>query len=258
MNPTIRKITYREIRRSLGRFLAIMGIIALGAGFLTGLRVTKTAMLKTLDDYVTENALYDYRVVSTLGLTEEDTARFTNLPGVAAAEGSVSLDVICTVGNGDSDVLRAMTAPSAVNTLKLSAGRMPKAANECVLDAWNFGEQAIGTKIILSSDNDGDTKDRFAYGEYTVVGLVSSPLYINFTRGTTSLGNGTGTGFFCIPPEGFNADTYTDIYVALEDTGYVYSDAYDSAVGALEDTLITSRRNGPICVWDIYRSRDGV
>lgn len=237
MTRAMRKITYREIKRSLGRFLAIMGIIALGAGFLTGLRITKSAMLETLSEYVTGNAFYDFRVISTLGFTAEDAASFAAMDGVAAAEGSVSLDVVCTLENEEDYVLRAMTATQGVNRLKLRAGRMPEAADECVLDAWGFGEAAVGTRITLSDENDGDTLDSFSGRAYTVVGLVNSPIYINFTRGTTTLGSGTVTGFFCIPPEGFDTDYYTEIYVTLEKTGYVYSQAYDAAVDAFEDRM---------------------
>ena len=39
------KLTLREIRKSLGRFLAIAAIVALGVGFFCGLRLTKTAMV---------------------------------------------------------------------------------------------------------------------------------------------------------------------------------------------------------------------
>lgn len=233
----IGKITTREIRRSLGRFLAIMGIVALGAGFLTGLRTTRTAMLETLNRYVTENAFYDYRVVSTLGLTQADADALASMDGVAAAEGSVSADVICTVENGENYVLRAMSITDDVNRLKLRAGRMPAAPDECVLDARSFGEDAIGSRVTLSADNDPDTLDMFSHREYTVVGLVNSPCYINFTRGTTALGNGTVSAFFCIPPEGFDTDYYTEIYVKLAQTGYVYSDAYDDAITAFDDRL---------------------
>ena len=50
------KLTMRQIRSSLTRFLAIAAIVALGVGFFCGLRLTKTAMVHTLDEY-TENYL---------------------------------------------------------------------------------------------------------------------------------------------------------------------------------------------------------
>ena len=63
------KLTLREIRRSLGRFLAIAAIVALGVGFFCGLRLTKTAMVRTLDAYAEAQQMYDFRLVSTIGPT---------------------------------------------------------------------------------------------------------------------------------------------------------------------------------------------
>ena len=41
------KSTYREIRSSLGRYIAIMLIVMLGVGFFAGLKVTRDAMVAT-------------------------------------------------------------------------------------------------------------------------------------------------------------------------------------------------------------------
>lgn len=45
------KTAFREIKTSLGRYLAILAIIALGVGFFAGLRVTRTAMISTANHY---------------------------------------------------------------------------------------------------------------------------------------------------------------------------------------------------------------
>ena len=46
--------TLREIKQSLGRYLAILGIVALGVGFFAGIKVTRPAMIKTADEYFTK------------------------------------------------------------------------------------------------------------------------------------------------------------------------------------------------------------
>ena len=66
------KLTMRQIRSSLTRFLAIAAIVALGVGFFCGLRLTKTAMVHTLDDYAEAHRMYDFRLVSTVGFDETD------------------------------------------------------------------------------------------------------------------------------------------------------------------------------------------
>ena len=81
------KTSLREIRTSLGRYLAIFSIIALGVGFFAGLRVTRAAMLNTADEYLSELHMFDGRLLSTLGWTQEDVDAFAGLAGVRAAAG---------------------------------------------------------------------------------------------------------------------------------------------------------------------------
>lgn len=232
------KLTLRQIRSSLGRFLAIFAIVALGVGFFCGLRLTKTAMVHTLDVYTDEHNFYDYRLVCTLGLTQEDVDIVREQDGVLLAEGAIWQDAVCQVAGEAAVTLHSMSVPSQVNLLELKAGRMPEAENECVLDAWRYDESVIGQTLTISQENDEETLDAFATDTFTIVGLVCSPLYINFERGSTSVGDGTLAGFFCILPEAYELDYYTDIYLTLADaTGEVYSDTYNDAIDAAEPQI---------------------
>lgn len=96
------KTAFREIKTSLGRYLAILAIIALGVGFFAGLRVTRTAMISTADHYLKDLAMFDDRILSTLGWTEEDVDAFRKLDGVSAAEGARSADVLCVGEDGSA------------------------------------------------------------------------------------------------------------------------------------------------------------
>ena len=84
----------RLIKGTMGRYLAIFAIIALGVGFFAGLRISTDAMLKTAGDYLKEKNLYDFRLLSTLGFEEEDVAAFASLEGVETAAGSVFADFL--------------------------------------------------------------------------------------------------------------------------------------------------------------------
>lgn len=86
MRSMMGKTTLREIRQSLGRYLAIFAIVALGVGFFAGLKITKTVMVESADAYLEENQLYDYRLLSTLGFEEEDVEAFRTKEDVRAAE----------------------------------------------------------------------------------------------------------------------------------------------------------------------------
>ncbi|MBR3555826.1 MAG: ABC transporter permease [Oscillospiraceae bacterium] len=226
----------RQIRNTLGRYLAIFAIIALGVGFFAGLRVSTDAMLETADKYLREKKLYDFRLISTLGLTGEDVEAFAGLEGVEMAVGSVCADCLCMSSGGDA-VFRAHLLTEEMNRLDLVAGRLPGAGDECVLDATYFGEESLGTVLRFSGENSEDTFGTFAYDAYTVVGLVNAPYYANFERGTTALGQGKLSGFICLPAEGFDTELYTEIFLTLEDGGALYSDEYEAAVDGMEGAV---------------------
>lgn len=226
----------RQIKGTLGRYLAIFAIIALGVGFFAGLRVSTDAMLQTADDYLQEKKLYDFRLISTLGLTGEDAAAFAGLEGVETALGSVSADFLCKSGEGNA-VFRAHLLTEELNRVDLVAGRMPQAGNECLLDATYFGEEYLGKVLTLSEENSADTFDSFSYDAYTVVGLANAPYYVNFERGTTALGQGKLAGFICLPADGFALDLYTEVFLTLTAGGDLYSEEYEAAVESMEDAV---------------------
>lgn len=227
------KITLREIKNSLGRYLAILIIVALGVGLFAGLKVTRDAMVDTLDEYLTERNLYDYQLISTLGYEAKDVERISSLDNVNAAEGSISYDVLCNAGEMDQ-VLKAYSITESVNKVKLLEGRMPKTSDECVADGRVYSTDDIGKTIELSADNSKDTLDAFAHRKYTITGLVYSPLYLNYERGSTSLGNGIIEAYFYILPAGFDSDIYTEIYLTLDKNDPIYSDEYENHITKAE------------------------
>lgn len=234
----IAKLTLREIRKSLGRFLAILAIVTLGAGFFIGLRLTKSAMIKTLDQFVDEHAMFDYHLVSTLGFTQADVEALSQEPGIAAAEGSAAQDALFHVGEQENLVFHCSGLPSRINTPQLIVGRLPETAAECLGDEKYFTEDQIGETIVLSADNSSDTLDGFTRDTYTLVGLVKSPLYINFERGSTKLGSGVVSGFLYFQPETLTSEIWTDVYLTLSDkTGGVYTDAYRASVDAMREPV---------------------
>ena len=237
MNKSIIKLTKREISSSLGRYLAIFAIIALGAGLFVGLRLSRPDFLETYNNYTHETNFYDFRLVSTLGLTDDDLAEVKKLDGVKLAEGAVGADFLFNTADEDNLIMMAQSIPENVNQIKLKAGRMPEKANECLADPNMYSEKDIGSTIKLSKDNSEQTFDTFAYDEYTIVGLADSVLYINMERGSSTLGNGSVKGYIYIPADGFSTDYYTDIYVCVESEGYVYSDEYEQSTQKYVDGL---------------------
>ena len=231
------KSTVRTILKSMGRFLAIMSIIALGVGFFSGLSVTEESMVKTAGEYISELGLYDYRLLSTLGFTDEDVKSVAGLSGVKAAYGSVSAEFLASDPLGSSPVLHSHTILDGTNGLDLVSGRLPEAPNECVIDSLYAGDDAIGGVIALSEENTEDTLELFAYDEDVVVGRVNASEYLNYERGSTSIGSGSVSGFIYLPIEGYSVDYYTEIYLSLDISEDIYSLEYENAVDSLREEL---------------------
>ena len=233
-----RKNNRRELRHSLGRFLAIVAIVALGVGFFAGLKVAQPAMLRTGSQYVQKTELFDYRLVSTLGLTQEDADYFAGLDGVRAAEGARSVDLTAEFED-EGMTLKALTLSDAVNRPSLTAGRMPERADECLADADRFTEADLGKTLTVQA---ASVDDAFTQTAFTIVGLAETPLYLGAERGTTSLGGGTLNGFVLLQPEAFAMDYFTEIYLLLDGTQGtdLYSDAYDAAVDAVRPALTSA------------------
>lgn len=234
MRSMIWKSTFREIRESLGRFLAILAIVALGVGFFAGLKVTQPAMLETAQRYFDKTSLYDYRLISTVGFSEDEVETIQKQKDVAAAEGAVTFDIICESG-GKERVIKMHSITENVNRLVLVDGKLPENASECVVDSNLYDASMIGKTIKLSGDNDADDLEHFSSREYKITGIVQSPLYSQFERGSTSLGNGRVSGFAYLLPEGFADEYYTEVYVKFDQDFSLYSTDYDDYIDQKQD-----------------------
>lgn len=233
------KNIWRTITGSLGRYMAVLLITMLGVGFVTGLQLTRPVMTAVQAQYLEDTNLYDLRLISTIGFDEKDVATAAGCDRVMVAAGSISRDFVTMVGNREC-VLRSQMLTPGVNDPVLKEGRMPEAANECLLDADSFGKGMIGQTISIREYNDEDTANWFSEESYVVTGLGRSSLYTSADRGTTSLGKGSLTGFIYIPEEGFDFEVYTEIYVKLDHDLMPYTDEYDSFIDEISDKMETS------------------
>lgn len=223
------KSTIREIRNSKGRYLAIFFIIALGVGFFAGLRTCRPSFEKTAKEYFDQQNFYDYCLISTVGFGKDSQEAFLENKDIAAAEGTYYEDVLAAV-EGNDIVFRVYSVPQNVNQLYLVSGRMPKTDGECVVDAAYFKEDVIGDTISFSDANLESTKSAFRHLEYTIVGTVSTPLYISSDRGTSLLGDGSIKAFLFVKEECFTADYYKELYVVLREREEIYSEAYNKNI----------------------------
>ena len=221
----------RTIFGSLGRYIAILAIIAIGVGFFVGVKNTKASMILTCDEYVNEFDLYDFKLISTYGFTEDDVEALSRVDEVSAAEGAVYADFFSEDRNNQSVIIRAHSVTDNVNRVDLAAGRMPEKANECVADDFYFSEDDIGLKLKVTDKNEKGQKAALKFKEYEIVGIAKSPYYmLKRERGTTSIGDGKIAAFIYMPVKGFTAEYFTEIFITCKSQGYVYSEEYEENI----------------------------
>ena len=247
----------RSIRGSLGRFLAIMGIVALGCGFYAGLQMCGPNMRLAADRYYDETQLWDLRVVSTLGFKDADVKRIASTEGVSAAVASHTVDVMARLGNEQvavrisslgSKTATTLTAADAggrpgsgpvVNRLILREGRWPTSAEECVVSADVSGASVNDRVEVLSGGADHDRGLRVR--KLVVVGTVSSSNYVyTGNLGSTSLASGKIEQCLFVTDDAFGKDTpYTDVYLKVSGADGLQSssDAYEEKVGEVKGRM---------------------
>lgn len=235
MKSMMKKAAFREIKGSFGRYFAILAIIALGVGFFSGVRITTPAMVNTINSFLDENQFYDYRILSSSGWSESDAESFEAEDDVRSAEAAYSLDAVYNYKTGKENVLKTHSITYDVNQLHLVSGRMPQSPDECVIDAELRKVPELNTFLSLSDENDENTLGSLNYSKFKIVGTVYSPLYVNFERGTTSIGNGSVSGFVYMLPEAFNMSRYSEIYVRFDQDHEIYSDEYQKYMNGKDE-----------------------
>lgn len=222
-----------EIRKSMGRFLSIFFIVALGISLFVGLRATDPDIRLSGDAFADENELMDIKIVSTMGLTEEDIEELTAIPEVKNAMGAYSVDVLCQVED-NKQVVRVMAETEQMNRVTLTEGRMPKKTDECLIDKDFLKDSGykVGDTIVLESGTDDELSETLETNEYKIVGSGTSSYFFALDRGSSTIGNGSVGGFLIVRPEAFTLDVYTEIYIMVQGAkeAMSFADKYDSLV----------------------------
>ena len=242
MANSYQKNILRTFKGSKSRFIAIFAIVALGVGFLAGLLSTTPDMEDSMEEYLDGGNLFDLRVVSTLGLTEDDVAALEQVDGVAKAQGGKSADLLVEQ-DGSELVCRVHALPAdpegedVINRLTLADGRWPENPNECVVEAGVDTlnrSYDIGDTLTLDPDNE-NLSDTMNETTFTVVGVVHDTYYFSFEREPASVGSGAVQVILYVPDAAFATDYYTEAYLTVEGAAGLHS--FDDEYGALVDTV---------------------
>ena len=238
MKSALFKDIIREIKRTKNRFFSIFAIIALGAGFFSGLKAACPDMLATQEAYFRDNNLMDIHLLSTYGFDEDDMDAIRTVDGIRGIYPTYSKDVFVKNDRNANliakmiaipDVTTAAYADKTIDEPVVLKGRMPQSANECVVEkhsqmrtTFNIGD----TVSVYTTDSENPLSDSLVRDSWTVVGIVMNPQYISYERGNTTIGDGSIDTYIMIPESNFCYEVYTDVYLTMEDA---------AAYGAFDD-----------------------
>ena len=249
MKKSLYKDSIKEIKKTFKRFLSILLMAFLGVGFFAVLRATSPDMQATLDNYADTSNLYDIKILSTLGLTDDDKKAIEKIDNVESVYTEYSEDVYMEIGEEDY-VIKVISLNNEVNKLKLLEGQMPEDLSECVIDSRmrDFGGVKVGDYLDIREDlEEKDEDDEFSEDEepsfknshIRVSGVVTSPLYMSSEREISKLGNGKSDYFIFVPNSNIKEEYYTNIYVNVKGTKDLDSleDEYQEEVDKVKDKI---------------------
>ncbi|MCB7037456.1 FtsX-like permease family protein [Eggerthella sinensis] len=252
--------TIRSITHSLGRFLAIAAIVALGTGFYAGLRMTAPDMKLAADEFYDGTSLMDVRIISTLGLTDADITALRHVEGVEAVMPARETDVMATIG-GEQYATRVHSLPDAARTSDssdgvhaysddpdylnrpiLTEGSWPQTEGECVLSSNLVVNDSVSIgDTVTITEGTQDVDDTLATRTYTIVGFVNSSYYAtSSSMGDTTLGSGSIQEYMYVPASDFSSDLpYTEAFLTVRGAASEASssDAYDQRVAEVAERI---------------------
>ena len=219
MKKTFFKNLFRDIKNTPSRFLSIVIIIAVGVAFYAGVRATSPDMKISADYYFDKNNLMDFKLVSTLGITQGDIEAVGKEKGITEVEGSYSLDGVIEQDNKQLVLnINSLPKEGGINELRVVGGRKPEKVNETIAEE-NFlieNNLKIGDKVTLQSGTDTNISNNLNQTKFEILGSAKSPIYLSEQRQISTVGNGSVRGFLYILPEVFKNEVYTEMYARTE------------------------------------------
>lgn len=238
MPATYLKDIFREIKISLGRFLSILCIVAIGVAFFAGIKASAPDMKNSADTYFDKYNVQDIQVYSTIGLTKKDVAAIKKIKGVKSVQPSFSMDTLSQIDSTQM-VIKVISygIDQKMNKIRVVEGRMPERENECLVEASSatnklYGTFHIGDTIKLQSGTDEALSKSLKHTKYKIVGTCYNPNYLSYEKGSSNIGSGTVNSFIYIQNTNVLKDYYTEVNVCVKGAKDLdcYSDEYFDVV----------------------------
>jgi putative ABC transport system permease protein len=247
MRKAVFKDFIRNIKGTLGRFFAIMAIVAIGVAFFAGVTASSGDMKHSSDSYYDEYNMNDIRILSSIGFTSQDIEAVSKVYGVKAVYKTNTQDVLVDYDGRENvahisgiPVGKASDDDSYINQLRIKEGRLPQNDKECVVKYEDTRKSMqVGDVISFKSGTEDDINDTFKDTEYTVVGIVYTPCYVSYDLGSSGIGNGHINYCIYVGDDEFKNNYYTECYAVIDGAKDMdtYSDEYKKLIDKYADDI---------------------
>lgn len=238
----VKRILWKDIRQtlsgSIGRFVSIVCLMALGSFALVGLKVAGPDMQATGAEFYGRNNLADVTVVSTYGLSEDDKDVIGRADGVRGIEYGYFKDVVI---KGTDSSMRVFSKPEYISTYDVVEGRMPKRQGEIVLDLNQRSAFAVGSTLDVTEKADISGSTVLRHHRFEVVGFVrASEIVSGLNMGQSTSGSGTLTSYAVDMPSEFDSEVTMIARIVYNDTEHLnyWTDDYRDRIQKHKDQLV--------------------
>lgn len=238
----VKRILWKDIRQtlsgSIGRFVSIVCLMALGSFALVGLKVAGPDMQATGAEFYGRNNLADVTVVSTYGLSEDDKDVIGRADGVRGIEYGYFKDVVI---KGTDSSMRVFSKPEYISTYDVVEGRMPKRQGEIVLDLNQRSAFAVGSTLDVTEKADISGSTVLRHHRFEVVGFVrASEIVSGLNMGQSTSGSGTLTSYAVAMPSEFDSEVTMIAGIVYNDTEHLnyWTDDYRDRIQKHKDQLV--------------------
>ncbi|CDZ75422.1 permease domain protein [Peptoniphilus sp. ING2-D1G] len=217
----INKDTFREIKRSISRFISILLIVGLGVFVFIGLITTGQIMRDTLEREIKSQNYEDILINTTIGFDERDISIIESQEGIKELEYGYDTELLVK----DSVLLlKVMNMPYKINMPIITEGKIPESSDEIILDeilrdrGYKIGDKIDFNKEINKFSDNKDEESHLSNYTYKVVGFFDSVQNsMGEIRGQSLRGLGEIKGWAYISASNFNIDP-TMVRIAYKDT----------------------------------------
>lgn len=229
----LRKDFYIQLKKTVNRFISLFLIVTLGVAFYTGIRSAEPDMRVSADKIYDDGNIMDIRIVSELGVTDDDIKEVISVDGINKAEGAYNIDTIVNCAMSEFTG-RFMNYSANINVPNMVDGSIPEKDNQCIVDrqAAEKYHLKIGDIITLKNEN-------IVGQEYEITGTFTLGTYLSGSKGSSSVGAGEVNGLVIIKNNQFQMDCYTDIYATVKGAKELgsYSDEYRDKISEVAERI---------------------